>query len=289
LQQKLKLLKQKGYKTIPEPLTKKLIAQFAYIPCIDIHNEPWQIKNLHQFYKHNNETKNGLSFTRAAKLAGLTREEIKKFKTIAGFNYIKDMRDVYRRQGVYFSRPLFIEISRRLGLNIKQISFCSRQETINCLNQNKKFAKDVANNRTKGYLFYGNPNHPNVSTNKKLISTFSKKVSKYQAKSNIVKGLPASKGKVTGKVKIVLSVKDLNKVKRGDIIVAISTHPDFVPAMQKAKAIVTNEGAINSHAAIVSRELGIPCIVGTKIATRVFKDGDVIEVNANEGTVKKIS
>ena len=66
------------------------------------------------------------------------------------------------------------------------------------------------------------------------------------------------------------------------------TRPDYIAGMKKAAAIVTNEGGITCHAAIVSRELGIPCIIGTKIATQVFKDGDLVEVNANHGWVRKI-
>ena len=64
------------------------------------------------------------------------------------------------------------------------------------------------------------------------------------------------------------------------------TTVDYLPAMKKASAIVTDDGGITSHAAIISRELGIPCIVGTKIATKVLKDGDLVEVNANKGEVK---
>ena len=66
------------------------------------------------------------------------------------------------------------------------------------------------------------------------------------------------------------------------------TTPDFVPAMKKAAAIVTEQGGITSHAAIVSRELGVPCVIGTKIATRVLKDGDLVEVDANKGIVRKV-
>ena len=66
------------------------------------------------------------------------------------------------------------------------------------------------------------------------------------------------------------------------------TRPELVPAMKKAAAIVTDEGGLTSHAAIVSRELGIPCVVGTKISTKIFKDGDLVEVNANHGSVRKI-
>ncbi|HLC48700.1 MAG TPA: PEP-utilizing enzyme, partial [Candidatus Norongarragalinales archaeon] len=84
----------------------------------------------------------------------------------------------------------------------------------------------------------------------------------------------------------ILTPSDLPKMGEGDILVAQATNPDVVPAMKKAAAIVTNTGGITCHAAIVSRELGIPCIVGTKIATDVLKDGMVVEVDATKGIVK---
>ena len=102
------------------------------------------------------------------------------------------------------------------------------------------------------------------------------------------RGLSASIGRAIGRVKIVKSAREIGKVKTGDILVAVMTRPDYVMGMKKAAAIVTNEGGITSHAAIVSRELGIPCIIGTKIATEVLKDGDMVEVNANHGWVRKL-
>ncbi|MBI2356345.1 MAG: hypothetical protein HYV13_04030 [Candidatus Doudnabacteria bacterium] len=102
------------------------------------------------------------------------------------------------------------------------------------------------------------------------------------------RGLSASTGKAIGPVKVLKSSSEVGKVRAGDILVAVMTRPDYVVAMKKAAAIVTNEGGITSHAAIVSRELGIPCIIGTKIATEVLKDGDIVEVNANHGWVRKI-
>ena len=80
----------------------------------------------------------------------------------------------------------------------------------------------------------------------------------------------------------------MNKMQQGDILVSIATTPAIVPAMKKAAAIVTDEGGLTCHAAIVSRELGVPCVIGTKIGTKIFKDGDMIEVDADEGTVKKV-
>jgi pyruvate,water dikinase len=102
------------------------------------------------------------------------------------------------------------------------------------------------------------------------------------------RGLTASVGKAIGRVKILKSVTEISKVEQGDILVAVMTRPDSIPAMKKASAIVTDEGGITCHAAIVSRELKIPCIIGTKIATKVLKDGQLVEVNANHGWVKII-
>ena len=89
-----------------------------------------------------------------------------------------------------------------------------------------------------------------------------------------------------GKVKIIIRAEDMKKMEKGDVLVSIATDPDVVPAMKKACAIVTDQGGVTSHAAIVSREFGIPCVIGTKIATRVLKDGDLVEVDANMGIIK---
>ncbi len=101
-----------------------------------------------------------------------------------------------------------------------------------------------------------------------------------------VKGFSASKGKVRGIVRIVLSSKDFHKLGSGEILVTTMTSVDFVPVMERAGAFVTNEGGITSYASIVARELGKPCIIGTKIATQVLKDGDMVEVDAEKGIVR---
>ena len=101
------------------------------------------------------------------------------------------------------------------------------------------------------------------------------------------KGVIASLGRVKGVARVCHSSREaIAKVNEGDILIASMTLPDFLPAMEKASAIVTDEGGITCHAAIVSRELKKPCIVGTQIATRALKDGDLVEVNANHGVVR---
>lgn len=104
----------------------------------------------------------------------------------------------------------------------------------------------------------------------------------------IIKGSSANKGVVRGVVKVVLSSKDFHKLNIGEILVTTMTSVDFVPVMGRAAAFVTNEGGITSHASIVAREMNKPCIIGTKIATQVLKDGMLVEVDANEGVVRII-
>lgn len=101
----------------------------------------------------------------------------------------------------------------------------------------------------------------------------------------ILKGDSASPGISSGPVKIVLLAKDIDKVLPGDILVAPMTNPDYVPAMKKAAAIVTDSGGKTSHAAIVSRELGIPAVVGTQEATKKLKNGNVITVDGTKGEI----
>ncbi len=101
----------------------------------------------------------------------------------------------------------------------------------------------------------------------------------------LLTGSPASPGIVSGKVVIIRDPKDNDKILKGDILVAPMTTPDFVPAMKRAAAIVTDRGGQTSHAAIVSRELGVPCVVGTGSATTKLKTGDTITVDAQKGEV----
>lgn len=101
----------------------------------------------------------------------------------------------------------------------------------------------------------------------------------------IIQGEPASFGVGVGKVVKIKSASEINKVKAGDVLVTEMTSPDFVPAMKRAAAIVTDKGGQTSHAAIVSRELGIPAVVGTKNASKILKDDQVISVNGSTGSI----
>ncbi len=111
--------------------------------------------------------------------------------------------------------------------------------------------------------------------------------SEIKEKKTLLSGAGASPGIGWGPVAIVHSKSEIGQVKQGDILVTSMTTPDFVPAMKKVSAIVTDKGGLTSHAAIVSRELGVPCVVGTETATKTLKSREVVTVDGSEGKVYK--
>lgn len=103
----------------------------------------------------------------------------------------------------------------------------------------------------------------------------------------LVRGMGVSPGRGSGKVKVILDVKNMSNFAEGDVLVTEMTTPDWVPAMKIASAVVTNLGGKTCHAAIVSRELGVPCVVGCKNATEVLQDGEMVTVEGQRGLVFK--
>jgi phosphohistidine swiveling domain-containing protein len=103
-----------------------------------------------------------------------------------------------------------------------------------------------------------------------------------------VSGIIASRGMIRGKVNVVLNPSGTKKFDKGSILVAGMTSPKFSIFVKKASGIITDEGGMLCHAAIISREFGVPCLVGTKVATKIFKDGDLVELNCFEGIARKL-
>jgi pyruvate,water dikinase len=119
----------------------------------------------------------------------------------------------------------------------------------------------------------------------KLFKYLEKKASNLQGHDE-AQGVCASPGLVKGRIKIVASPAENNKVKDGDILVCHATTVDYLPAMKRAVAFVTEVGGLTCHAAVVAREFGVPCIVSLKNAMKNFKDNDRVELNADTGTIK---
>ncbi|MBU1036879.1 hypothetical protein KKF32_02490 [Patescibacteria group bacterium] len=201
---------------------------------------------------------------------------------------------IYRKDALTYSlaimEKMLKEISRRTNYNLTQIRHCLTKE-IPLLFKNQKLKTEL-NKRIKHMVYYLKDNKlttPVIITGL-AAKKFMDKVLVKETHGELTEftGACACPGKARGKVKIINVTKDMAKMNKGDILVSIATIPEIVPAMKKSAAIVTDIGGITSHAAIVSRELKTPCVIGTQKATKILKDGDLVEVDAERGIVKKI-
>lgn len=216
----------------------------------------------------------------------------KKYLELAPYIiFFKDYRDDIRRKQAYLWSFFFDAIAKKYKVEHGDLGYLTIDEL------EKSLRLDKIDNK----IIEPRKNNPCIITadtpNLKIMVIDKNIPKKYLAvmdsidnrnKDVFIKGLIAQKGKVIGKVRIVKSFHDIRKILKGEILVANTTHPDYLPAMQKAGGFVTNEGGVISHAAIVARELKKPCIVGTKIATKILRDGDMVEVDANSGVVRII-
>lgn len=203
--------------------------------------------------------------------------------------WLRDYRDMIRQKLNLELRRFYTIIGQRLDLNLQEVATLTNQEIIDYLKESKKFPKDEVGRRDKTYLLIQKNNHAEIYSGDAAIEKFQQEVKQLDnTKYKDIKGLVASIGKAKGRVRIVYTNKDLHKVEAGDILVATMTRQDFVPAIRKSAALITDEGGVTCHAAIIARELGIPCVVGTKYSTQVLQDGDIVEVDAEKGIVRKV-
>lgn len=201
----------------------------------------------------------------------------------------------YRRDAqlfwAYQMDHLFDELAERLGVEFMQIRFMLPQELYTALDADivPDDLKNELSERTKYCAYYAEKDLDKIYLGDEAKALDNSTIEEIDINITELTGQTACLGKATGAVRIINSPADMAKMEQGDILVSIATNPDIVMAMKKAAAIVTEQGGITSHAAIVSRELRIPCVIGTKIATKVLKDGDIVEVDADNGIVRIIN
>lgn len=243
---------------------------------------------VHLYQKHLNAffelKKRQFELTSKLELDEKTRALIEVAK---GILYTKGLRKDCLYHAYYLSGPLLNEIARRLNITLTQLRRFMPWEVPVALIEGKANIQ-LLDERVKHYIQYVADGKTYVLSGRKG-TAFMKKLR--LEKENVLeakelKGQCACPGVARGVAKIVNSPKDLWKMQQGDILVSHATNPDLVPAMKKAGAIVTDMGGITCHAAIVSRELRIPCVIGTKLATKTLKDGDVVNVDATHGIIK---
>ncbi|MCD6085589.1 hypothetical protein J7J41_01170 [bacterium] len=220
---------------------------------------------------------------------GIDNYHQKLFEAMQFNSFIIDYKKkIFTISHFYINFSLMKEIASRLGIEQKLAHCLLKEEVKDALLIDRMPTVKTLKERYKRSVI--------LVSNGKIKLTIGKEAEEFLKKFNLeeefkkeikeFKGEVASQGITKGTAKIILSPKDFGKMKKGDILVAHMTTPEFMPVIKKTKAIITDEGGITCHAAIVSRELGIPCIIGTKIATKVLKDGDLVEVDAQNGMVR---
>jgi phosphohistidine swiveling domain-containing protein len=208
-------------------------------------------------------------------------------KAIRKNAYLREYRKPLAVKAIFYERKLLNEIAKRLSLTEKELKFLLTPEIEKALRTDRVDRK-LIKKRINGSVYNFRRNSYQVFTGlaaKKLLQQIT---TKQKTDLEEVSGLSAYPGKVKGKVRVILDLSSLKGFKTGEILVTPATSPEMVSIFKKAKAVVTDEGGLTSHAAIISREMGVPCIVGTKLATLVLKNGDLVEVDAERGEVRKI-
>jgi len=231
------------------------------------------------------------------KTPGLKADTINLINAVRDFIYLRTYTTEASDELFYTAKlKLFKEVANRLDLSLSEVVMLSSDEMVLGLKGQFGGKKRVITDRLTGFAIVWLESDCVVRFGKEALElqdSVSKKVVPVVSNKNIkvseIRGRTASLGKVIGKVKVLLDHRDAHKVDKGDVLVASMTTPDYVLAMEKAIAFVTDEGGITCHAAIVAREFGVPCIVGTGNATKVLHDNQVVEVDANEGVVRIIS
>jgi len=191
----------------------------------------------------------------------------------------------------FLLRPLYRYLAKLMGLSYLDLVHLRLDEIRNWFAGHKVPGKYEIARRQKAYTLHLKNGQIELISDPKLFPTIEFKEDRDQLgrDKDTILGTTAYLGKATGTVRLVLSNKDVKKVKSGDILVTNMTRPEMMFGLEKAAAFVTDEGGMLSHAAIVAREMKKPCVIGTKIATSVLKHGDMVEVDANKGIVKKIN
>ncbi|MFA7663098.1 MAG: PEP-utilizing enzyme [Patescibacteria group bacterium] len=253
------------------------------------------------FQKDVNELKNlfeNLSLKDSEKISDLIGKIMSLYIFIVSDSFVGRQPNAWESrhlsEGILYSVDEKIEILLKQllnqnGLDEELAHFLTPEEVVFILDHN--FDKlDLVSivSRKNGYILFNNelltkPTFDEFCLKNQLTNPENDTV--VQKTSLEIKGSVACGGFSIGRAKIIITKNDFEKINTGDILVSIMTNASFTPLLNKVSAIVTDEGGITCHAAIISRELNIPCITGTKNATKLIKDNDIVIVDANTGDI----
>lgn len=216
----------------------------------------------------------------------------RKIKFVRSFMFIRTETIDYMTMVFEAYQNVFHSLSNIFSLPFDAVLNMTFDEILSSL-KNKKLSvpRNIILERTKnGYAFLITPRNSYLVVGEEvdqLLDVIDDDRNK--EKPSELKGQVAFPGKVSGKARVIIDSKHVNEVEEGEILITTMTNPSYVPAMKRSAGMITNEGGVLCHAAIMSRELRKPCVIGTKFATDVFSTGDLVEVDATTGIVRKIT
>ena len=227
-------------------------------------------------------------FQKVIREIDLSGELLKQVKMLREFVFLRTYRIEMNSQSNFYLKPLLKEIANRGGISLEQLAMMLSGEIKEMIKSGKMPEFVNFDDRKKAAVTWLDNCNFSYAFGSKAQEIISEKLAGQEMpeQAGEIKGTVASKGDIVqGKVRIIAK-ENVVSFQKDEILVTIMTSPEFMPAIQKAKAIITDEGGVLCHAAIVSRELKKPCIIGTQMATKVLKNGDLVEVDAEKGTVK---
>jgi len=213
---------------------------------------------------------------------------VKRFITIyREYVYLRNKRLEYYSESGNYVKKFFLEIGRRINLSYNDLFYLTGKEIRESLiNNNVIIPNNIIRDRKNAYGFLLEKGKLELFQGEGVVKI--DEVSIVYDNINELSGDIANGGFAQGRARIVLGEEDFFKVNKGDVVIVVITTPKFNPILEISSAVVADIGGMTSHTAKIARELGIPCIIGTKIGTQVFKDGDLLKVDAEKGKVIKI-
>lgn len=222
-----------------------------------------------------------------SKKLNIDKKHQRLFQTMREGIYYKELRKWIVSQTLYYYDPILMEIARRGGLSLNQARHLMTREVRSMLTKNIEMGTEL-NQRIKLSVFHNIQGKSKVYIGKEAQKYYDYFV-KVNKKAKILYGMPVSAGKVKGPVKIVINPDSFHKVKKGDIIVTLQATPVFSPVLAIASGLICDGGpGITAHPATLAREAGIPGIIALRMATKILKDGQIVEVDGDKGIVKLI-
>lgn len=229
-------------------------------------------------------------FKAVVKEINLSGELLKQVKLLREFVFLRTYRIEMNSQSNFYLKPLLKEIAGRGNISVEKLATMFSSEIKAMLKDGRvSVSVNFGDRKRAAVMWLDNCTFYYVFGDK-AVKTISEKLTDRGLieQANEITGTVASKREVVrGKVRII-SKENVTAFRKNEVLVTVMTSPELVPAIQRAVAIITDEGGVLCHTAIVSREMKKPCIIGTQIATKILKDGDLVEVDTEKGVVRKL-